>query len=175
MLFEGKCPGIGPTMAAQKYGYSKQRYFQILSAFLDGGSTALIPQKTGPKTDHVRTENTATQIFRHRFPDPEAKAEVIAQKMRQTGIKVSQRRVERTITEYGLQKNFTSFVPTTRSNSLRRIIPKNGKKSYQFIPTRLSAVAVKWYWLFIGNHYSSDITAHGAVGKSVAHEGAVDR
>ena len=104
MLFEGKCLGIGPIKAALKYGYSKQRYFQILSAFLEGGSAALIPKKTGPKTDHVRTENTVTQIIRHRFLDPEAKAEVISQKMRQTGIKVSQRSVERTITEYGLQK-----------------------------------------------------------------------
>jgi hypothetical protein len=111
MLFEGKCLGIGPIKAALKYGYSKQRYFQILSAFLNGGSAALIPKKTGPKTDHVRTENTVTQIIRHRFLDPEAKAEVIAQKMRQTGIKVSQRSVERTITEYGLQKKTLQVSP----------------------------------------------------------------
>jgi arginine repressor len=45
-----------------------------------------------------------TQIIRHRFLDPEASSDVIAQKLRQTGIKVSQRTVERTITEYGLQK-----------------------------------------------------------------------
>lgn len=104
MLVEGKCLGLGPTRAAQKYGYSKQRFFQILKAFLKDGTDALIPKKTGPKTNYVRTENVVTQIIRHRFLDPEAKAEVIAQKMRQTGIKVSQRSVERTITEYGLQK-----------------------------------------------------------------------
>lgn len=112
MLFEGKCLGLGPTLAARKYGYSKQRYFQILSTFLQGGSTALLPQKSGPKTDYVRTENTVTQIIRHRFLDPEAKAEVIAQKMRQTGIKVSQRSVERTITDYGLQKKTLQVSPS---------------------------------------------------------------
>ena len=104
MLIEGKCLGLGPIKAAKKYGYSKQRFFQILNAYIKGGSQALIPKKTGPKTNYVRTENVVTQIIRHRFLDPDANAEVIAQKLKQTGIKVSQRTVERTITEYGLQK-----------------------------------------------------------------------
>jgi hypothetical protein len=104
MLFESKCLGLGPTKAAEKYGYSKQRFFQILNAFVKDGSKALIPKKTGPKTNYVRTENVVTQIIRHRFLDPEAKAEVIAQKLNQTGLKVSQRTVERAITDYGLQK-----------------------------------------------------------------------
>lgn len=116
MLVEGKCLGLGPTKAAQKYGYSKQRFFQILKAFLKDGTDALIPKKTGPKTNYFRTENVVTQIIRHRFLDPEAKAEVVAQKMRQTGIKVSQRSVERTITEYGLQKK-TLQVPAQRERA----------------------------------------------------------
>ena len=31
MLYEGQCEGLGPTAAAQKFGYSKQWYFQLLS------------------------------------------------------------------------------------------------------------------------------------------------
>ena len=104
MLIEGKCLGLGPTKAAKKYGYSKQRFFQVLKAFLKDGSRGLFPKKTGPRNNYVRTENVVTQIIRHRFLDPEASSDVIAQKLRQTGIKVSQRTVERTITEYGLQK-----------------------------------------------------------------------
>ena len=104
MLFEGKCLGLGPSKAAQKYGYSKQRFFQLLNAFLKDGSRALIPKKTGPKKNYVRTDSVVAQIIRHRFLDPDAKAEVIAQKLKQTGVRVSQRTVERTITEYGLQK-----------------------------------------------------------------------
>lgn len=104
MLFEGKCLGLGPTKAAQKYGYSKQRFFQLLNAFVNEGSKALIPKKTGPKKNYVRTDSVVAQIIRHRFLDPDAKAEVIAQKLKQTGVRVSQRTVERTITEYGLQK-----------------------------------------------------------------------
>jgi transposase len=116
MLIEGKCLGLGPTKAAKKYGYSKQRFFQILKAYLKGGSDALIPKKTGPKTNYIRTDNVVSQIIRHRFLDLEAKAEVIAQKMQQTGIKVSQRSVERTITEHGLQKK-TLQVSTQRQRA----------------------------------------------------------
>ena len=111
MLFEGKCLGLGPTKAAQKYGYSKQRYFQILNAFVKEGSQALVPKKTGPKTNYVRNENVVTQIIRHRFLDPDANSEVITQKLKQTGIKVSQRTVERTITEHGLQKKTLQVSP----------------------------------------------------------------
>src|ERR1700736_4851217 len=33
MLFEGQCEGLGPTQAARKFGYTKQRYFQLLEQF----------------------------------------------------------------------------------------------------------------------------------------------
>src|SRR5271165_3005293 len=32
MLFEGQCEGLGPTQAARKFGYTKQRYFQLLNS-----------------------------------------------------------------------------------------------------------------------------------------------
>ena len=104
MLFEGRCLGLGPSQAARKYGYSRQRYFQVLHVFLEGGSAALVDRKTGPKGNYVRTETVVTQVIRHRFLDPDASAGVIAQKMRQTGVKVSQRSVERVIAAHGLQK-----------------------------------------------------------------------
>jgi transposase len=104
MLFEGQCLGLGPTKAANKYGYSKQWYFETLHAYLENGSAALMPKTRGPKTNYVRTENVVTQVIRHRFLDPDANCAVIAQKMKQTGIKVSQRSVERIINEHGLQK-----------------------------------------------------------------------
>ena len=114
MLIEGECMGRGPTKTARKYGYTKQRYFQLLRGFQRGGTAAIMPKKTGPKTNFVRTEDVVTQIIRYRFLDPDASAGVIAQKMRQTGIKVSTRSVERTFTEQGLQKK------TLRVSSKRR-------------------------------------------------------
>ena len=104
MLYEGQCEGLGPTKAAKKYGYSKQRYFQILHAYSDGGAIALKSQRRGPKTNYRRTEEVVRQIIRHRFLDPDASADVIAQKLRQCGWEISTRSVERVIAQYGIQK-----------------------------------------------------------------------
>jgi hypothetical protein len=104
MLIEGECEGVGPTAAARKYGYSKQRYFQLLHAFKAGGAQALQSRKRGPKTNYRRTPEVVRQIIRHSFLDPEASAEVIAQKLRQAQWQISSRTVQRVIAEYGLQK-----------------------------------------------------------------------
>ena len=104
MLFEGQCMGLGATKAAEKYGYTRQRYYQVLTDFINGGSNALTPKKQGPKSQYVRTQDIVSQVIRHRFLDPSASAAVITQKLRQTNFKVSQRSVERIITDNGLQK-----------------------------------------------------------------------
>ena len=104
MLIDGTCNGLGAEKAAQKYGYTRQSYYQILAGYNKYGTEALKEKKRGPKGKSVRTETVINQIIRHRFLDPEASCEVIAQKLNQTGFRVSKRSVERTITEYGLQK-----------------------------------------------------------------------
>lgn len=104
MLIEGMCMGLGSTKAAAKYGFSKQRFYQLLEAFKKDGTAGLISKKKGPKKNYVRNDNAVTQVIRYRFLDPDANAAVIAQKMRQTGVKISQRSVERIIAEHGLQK-----------------------------------------------------------------------
>jgi hypothetical protein len=55
MLIEGECEGLGPIQAAKKFGFSKQRYFQLRAAFLEQGALALLSQKRGPKTQARRT------------------------------------------------------------------------------------------------------------------------
>lgn len=104
MLIEGECEGLGPKQAAEKYGYSKQRYFQLRKAFLEQGALALQSEKRGPKTNYRRTAEVVRQVIRHRFLDPDASPEVIAQKLRQTEWPISTRSVQRVIEEYGLQK-----------------------------------------------------------------------
>lgn len=104
MLYEGQCEGLGATKAAEKFGYSKQRYDQLLEAFETCGSEALKNKTRGPKTHYRRTEEAIRQIIRHRFLDPDASPEVIAQKLQQTGHSISIRSVERVIAEFGLQK-----------------------------------------------------------------------
>jgi len=103
MLFEAHCT-IGPKEAIKKYGYTLQWYYKLLKRFNKEGSAGLICKKKGPLRKHVRTQEITNQIIRLRFLDPDSGADVIAQKMKQNGYTVSVRSVERTITEYGLQK-----------------------------------------------------------------------
>ncbi len=111
MLFEGQCEGLGPTAAAKKFGYSKQRYFQVLKDFRERGARALRSEKRGPKNNYRRTEEVVRQVIRHRFLDPDASAEVIAQKLSQRGWPISARSVQRVIEEFGLQKKTPSVSP----------------------------------------------------------------
>ena len=112
MLFEGECEPLGPLHAARKYGYSKQRYYQLLKAFAErGGALALLSQRRGPKTNYRRTDEVVRQVIRHRFLDPEASADVIAQKLRQSDLPISTRSVERVIEAFGLQKKTLQVSP----------------------------------------------------------------
>ena len=104
MLFEGQCEGSGPTKAASKFGYSQARYFQLLHLYQDHGALALHSKPTGPKSPYRRTDEVVRQVIRHRFLDPEASPEVIAQKLQQTHHLLSIRSVQRVIADYGLQK-----------------------------------------------------------------------
>jgi transposase len=108
MLYEGECEGLGATQAAEKFAYTRQRYYQLLNAFKNNGLSALKNKKTGPQTNYRRTDEAVRQIIRHRFLDPDASEEVIAQKMVQCGFSISVRSVQRVISQYGLQKkNYT--------------------------------------------------------------------
>jgi hypothetical protein len=51
------------------------------------------------------------QVIRHRFLDPDASEEVIAQKLRQSGWEISIRSVQRVVEEFGLQKKTLSVPP----------------------------------------------------------------
>jgi hypothetical protein len=112
MLIEGECEGLGPIRAARKFGFSKQRYFQLRAAYARAGAPALRSAKRGPKTQYRRTAELVRQTIRHRFLDPDASAQVIAQKLSQSGWPISIRSVQRVIEEFGLQKkSSTSAAP----------------------------------------------------------------
>jgi hypothetical protein len=103
MLIEGTY-GIGVKKSIEKYHYSEQRYYQLLRAFRQIGTEALIDKKTGPKNNSKRTDLVTKQILRLRFLNPNDSSAVIAQKLNQQKMKISVRSVERTITEHGIQK-----------------------------------------------------------------------
>jgi transposase len=111
MLLEGECEGLGAAEAARKHGVTRQRYYQVLKLFGEQGALALQAQKRGPKTNYVRTDEVERQVIRHRFLDPDASVDVIAQKLRQAGFEISTRSVQRVIEKYGLQKKTLSLPP----------------------------------------------------------------
>ena len=104
MLLEGECEGLGPTAAARKYDYTKQRYLQLRTRFLQQGALGLQDLPRGPKSDYRRTDELVRQVIRYRFLDPDASVAVITQKLRQAHYPISIRSVERVIADYGLQK-----------------------------------------------------------------------
>jgi hypothetical protein len=114
MLIEGECEGLGPLKAAKKFGYTKQRYFQIRNLFAELGAPALVNKSRGPKRNYRRTSEVVRQIIRYRFLDPESSPEVISQKLKQTGLSISIRSVERVIAEFGLQKKTLSMSSSSR-------------------------------------------------------------
>lgn len=111
MLLEGECLGLGPLHAAEKFGFSKQRYFQLRHLLTSAGAVALASGKRGPKTNYRRSDEIVRQVIRHRFLDPDASVAVIAQKLNQAGFTISIRSVERVIADFGLQKK-TPSLPT---------------------------------------------------------------
>ena len=119
MLQEGECDGPGPQAAADKFGFSKQRYFQLRTAFAKRGSQALQSQKRGPKTHYRRTPEVERQVIRHRFLDADSSPQVIAQKLVQTGLKISLRSVERVLADYGLPKKTPQVSPGRKRRANR--------------------------------------------------------
>jgi len=104
MLIEGECEQLGPSKAALKYGFTRQRYYQILADFYAQGAEGLRLETPGPKTDYRRTDQVVRLVIRCRFLDPESSPAVIAQKIRQQSLAISTRSVERIIADFGLQK-----------------------------------------------------------------------
>jgi hypothetical protein len=83
MLIEGECEGLGPSKAARKYDFTRQRYYQILADFYEEGAQGLLLQTPGPKTDYRRTEQAVKLVIRCRFLDRDCSPAVIAQKIQQ--------------------------------------------------------------------------------------------
>ena len=114
MILEGECGALGPNKAAEKYGYSKARYFQVRSTLAKEGVKALSNKKRGPKTNYRCTDQLERNVIRYRYLDPDIPVAVITQKLKQQGFSISASSVDRVITKYGLQKKTASTSRTRR-------------------------------------------------------------
>lgn len=128
MLVKGECGPDGPSHAAEEFGFSRQRYFQLRTLFHRHGAAGLVSHRRGPKTNYRRTREVVCQVVRYRFLDPEISGEVIAQKLRQSGFGISTRSVERVLAEFGLQKK-TLSVSTRPGTSAAGDFPDREKKT----------------------------------------------
>jgi hypothetical protein len=163
MLIEGECEKLGPTKAAQKYGFTRQRYYQILANFYEAGAEGLSLQTPGPKTNYRRTDQAVRLVIRCRFLDPEASPAVIGQKVRQQGLVLSDRSIERIIADYGLQKklyalnpaNPPQFVQTQRTRKKQRPVPADPKslerQNRQLLSDKISGNQIG-IWLLLPEH-----------------------
>ena len=104
MLIEGRCSDKTVREVVASYGFSPQRYHQLLAAYERNGTPELISSKRGPQKAHKRTEEVIKQVVRYRYLDKESKPEIISQKLKQNGFDVSARSVFRVFEDYGLQK-----------------------------------------------------------------------
>ena len=103
MLIEGQnTVELDPII--EKYGYSRQRYYQLLRDFRQRGMKALVDKKPGPKSASLEIDHLTNWVIRYKFQDPKIAAAVIAQKLRQQGFRVSLRTIQGIIENYGLQK-----------------------------------------------------------------------
>jgi hypothetical protein len=116
MLIKGECGPQGPTRAAEEFGYSRQRYFQLRTLFHEQGAAGLVSHKRGPRTHYRRTREVVSQVVRYRFLDPEMSSTVIAQKLVQSGFFVSARSVDRILADFGLQKKTLSVSSRSRAS-----------------------------------------------------------
>jgi hypothetical protein len=111
MLVKGECGPDGPSRAAEEFGFSRQRYFQLRTLFHKHGAAGLASQRRGPKNNYRRTREVVHQVVRYRFLDSDISAEVIAQKLQQNNFSISVRSVDRILAEFGLQKKTLSVPP----------------------------------------------------------------
>jgi len=128
MLVKGECGPDGPSHAAEEFGFSRQRYFQLRTLFHQHGAAGLVSRRRGPKTNYRRTREVVCQVVRYRFLDPEISGKVIAQKLRQSGFGISTRSVERVLADFGLQKK-TLSVSTRSATPAAGDLPDREKKA----------------------------------------------
>lgn len=127
MLVKGECGPDGPSRAAEEFGFSRPRYFQLRTLFHQQGAAGLVSRPRGPKSNYRRTREVVHQVVRYRFLDADISAEVIAQKLRQNNFSISTRSVDRILADFGLQKK-TLSVSTRPASSVRGNLSDRQKK-----------------------------------------------
>ena len=94
-----------------------------------------------------RPFGSLVEFARYTLVERQASAEVIAQKLRQTGLPIGTRSVERVIAEYGLQKNSISAALALNHPGTWRHVPAGSVRSPRLVILLASSAAYVSFWL----------------------------
>lgn len=99
MLRRVQSEGQTVSQAAANFGFSRPSFYQVQTAFQQGGLPALMPQKRGPKQAHKLTAEVLLFLHQARQKDPFLRPTALALLVQEKyGITVHPRSVERALT-----------------------------------------------------------------------------
>ncbi len=104
MLIEGETSGRPLEDVLREFGRSRSTYYEKLRRFRDEGLEGLLSRPPGPRNAWRRPLEVVRFIDTSRLRDPARSAGAIAEDLARQGHLVSQRSVERTLTQFGLTR-----------------------------------------------------------------------
>jgi len=106
MLLEGEAEGVPVRELCRRNGYrSSASYYRKRGKLLREGLAGLVDQKRGPRGKSLLTDGVIKNIVALRFRSPDRNSQQIADALRQKGMAVSARSVERVLQEFGISRS----------------------------------------------------------------------
>ncbi len=103
LLLLGEVGGNTARDSLSIFGYrSRATYYEKLKRYLKGGMAALLPERPGPRRKWRRSDEVVRAIVALKYHHPELAPEKLAEILRERGLSVSPRSVQRTLSEFGL-------------------------------------------------------------------------
>ena len=111
LLLEGETSGRPLEEILAEYSCSRSSYYDRLRRFHEHGLAGLLRSPPGPRAPWRRTLEVVRAIVTARLEDPERSAAAIAQTLQARGARVSERSVERTLSQFGLTRSRNGRAP----------------------------------------------------------------
>lgn len=111
MLVEGETSGRELDDVLLQYGRSRSTYYEKLRRFREQGVEGLLSRPPGPRSPWRRSIEVVRFIVTTRLRHPDRSAAAIAEDLARLGHPVSNRSVERTLTQFGLTRTAARSIP----------------------------------------------------------------
>jgi transposase len=98
MLRRARREGKAVTEAAERFGLSRQTFYEAERKMEAAGLGGLVPKRPGPKGPHKLTEEVMVAVEARRAEEPEASSEALARYVEERfGVSVHRRSIERAL------------------------------------------------------------------------------